>query len=299
MRRAAAILLLASAPACAEEGRWGFRQGAVWTYEAETVLEWSVTSKSAGPRSAVVLRQRQVETVTLRLEVASVDPEGNASITGTVTSVRVENGVASGNASWDSTKSRTTEFLGFKRYEALLAAAFTAVVSPDGRILEAKNAGTPDPAKTPATAKENEEIPAFAMHVPTAPRTWLELVFRPVPPSKKSDARTIRFLEEEQLTLSFARNEKLLGRQCARLEFETPDREHSIDPKDVFANEHSDANALAWAAVRLAHKKGEAWFARSPGLLVKLEAESDATVGWGDKSLSARMTWKVELNKSE
>ena len=301
MKLAAAILAVAgfaSLPSWAEEGRWEFRQGASWTYEAETVLEWSVAEKGGSPAAQRGLKQRQVETVTLRLEVTAVDAEGNASIAGTVTSVNVKS-VAVGQAEWDSTKSKRTGFLGFKRYEALLDLAFTATVAPNGTVLEAKRAGTPDPAATPATEKENAEIPAQAMHVPTSPRAWLELIFRPTPPARKGTVRTVRFIAEEQLSVSFSRNDRVDGRPCARVEFETPDRDHIIDPKTVFAVEHSDPNALAWAAVRLGFKRGEAWFARPGGCLVRLEAASDATVSYDSKLMTARMTWKIGLKASQ
>lgn len=294
------LLLLVVLPglALAEEAGWDFRKGTVYTYEAETILEWSLTvppAPNGRPRSA---KQRQEEYVTLRLEILSVDEKGNAHIAGTFPAVRVEN-TAVNKVSWESAKEKTSEFLGFKRYEALRGVTFTATVSPHGRVLSAEKAGTPDRAPTPNTAKEHTETSALAMHNPTTPRAWLELILGAVPPAKKKTPRTIRFIEEESLEVSFERNETRDGRACAKLSFDTPGRASSIHERDLSSAATSDPNAIAWAAVRIGRKNGEAWFDRKNLCVAKVEAECDVTVAWGQGSTSARMTWKVELKKKE
>ncbi|MBI2920694.1 MAG: hypothetical protein HYY18_06370 [Planctomycetes bacterium] len=296
-RTAVVIALLAAGTARAEEARWNLRRGDVLTYEAETVVEWNIASKTGSPAAMRPQTQRHVETVTLRLEVLSVGEDGNARIQGTFPAVRVHVTAPAGIAEWDSARARTTPLIGFKRYEALSGTTFTATVAPDGRVLETKNAGTPDRAATPATAKESEEIPALAIHHPTPPRVWLDLVFRTVPPARKNTHRTLRFIEDEDVVLSFSRNEKSGRHACSRLEFETPDRKAATDPRDVGAADFSDPNGLAWAALVTAPKRGEAWFARPGGFLVRLEAAANASLNWDGKTLGARMNWRIELKE--
>ncbi|MEK7467024.1 MAG: hypothetical protein AAB074_06370 [Planctomycetota bacterium] len=292
------LLLALPAQALAEDVTWEFRKGTIYTYEAETILEWNLAAPVGANGIPKSRKQRQEEYVTLRLEVLSIDEKGNAKIEGTFPAVKVENTTFS-KVSWDSGKSKTSEFLGFKRYESLLTLKFTATVAPAGRVLSAENAGTPDRAPTPNTAKEHVEAAALDMHDPTTPRVWLELIFGAVPPSKKKTPRTIRFIEEESLEVSFDRNETKDGRACSKLSFDTPERASSIPVKDVSGATTSDPNAIAWAAVRRGVKKGEAWFDRKNRCLAKFEAECDASIGWGPGSTSARMTWKAELKKQE
>ena len=282
----------------AEEATWDFRKGTIWTYEAETILEWSLAGGTGADGRPKTARQRQEEYVTLRLEVLSIDENGNANIEGSFPAVKVEN-TAFSKVSWDSEKSKTTEFLGFKRYESLRTLKFTATLTPGGRVLSAQNAGTPDRAATPNTVKEHVEASALAMHNPTTPRAWLELIFGAVPPAKKKSPRTIRFIEEESLEVSFERNENKDGRACAKISFDSPERASSILEKDVSGATTSDPNAIAWAAVRTGPKKGEAWFDRKNRCVAKLETECDVSVAWGPGSTSARMTWNVELKKQE
>jgi hypothetical protein len=293
-----ALCLASSGAAIAEEATWEFRKGTVWTYEAQSVLEWSLGAGAGADGKSKAAKQRQEEDVTLRLEVLSIDEKGNAKIEGTFPKVRVEN-TAFAKVDWDSEKSKTSEFLGFKRYEALRSVKFTAIVSPSGRVLSAENAGTPDRAPTPNTAKEHTEAAALAMHNPTTPRAWAELIFGGIPPSKKKSPRTVRFIEEESLEVSFDRNENKDGRSCARSSFETPERAASIPQADLSGASTSDPNAMAWAAVRWGRKKGEWWFDRKNRCTALLEAASDVTVAWGPGSTGALMTWKVELKKQE
>lgn len=288
-------VLLAAAGAAAAEPAWQFRQGDVLEYEASTVVEWTVNGPQAPGRTAPLARQRQEENVTLRLEIKSVDDAGNARLEGTFPAVRVENTAPAGKVTWDSSREKTTEFLGFKRYEALLSVRFTAVVSPEGKVLSADKAGTPDPAPTPNTAKEHIEAAALDMHHPTTPRAWLEIIFGAVPPERNAPRRTVRFIEEESVEYRFARNEQKDGRACSKVTFDTPDRDSSIRQEDLQGFSGADPNAMAWGALRIGRKKGEAWFDRRAGALWRLEASSDVTVGWGPGSSSARMTWNVSL----
>ncbi|KAF0243612.1 MAG: hypothetical protein FD180_3216 [Planctomycetota bacterium] len=292
------LSLALARPTLAEDATWDFRKGTVYTYEASSILEWSLDAKPGADGRPKSAKQRQEEDVTLRLEILSIDDQGNAAIEGTFPAVKVEN-TAFNKVSWDSEKSKSSEFLGFKRYETLRTLKFTATVSPRGRVLTSSNAGTPDRAPTPNTAKEHVEAAALAMHNPTTPRAWLELIFGAVPPVKKKTPRTIRFIEEESLEVSFDRNEQQEGRACAKLSFETPDRAASIPEKDVSGASTSDPNAIAWAAVRAGRKKGEAWFDRKNRCVAKFEAECDVSIAWGPGSTSARMTWKAELKKHD
>ncbi|MCC6741668.1 MAG: hypothetical protein IT452_21700 [Planctomycetia bacterium] len=292
--RTLAALVLAAGAAAAEPS-WQFRQGDILEYEAATVVEWTVNAPATAGRTAPLARQRQEEQVALRLEIKSVDDAGNAHLEGTFPAVRVENTSSAGHVTWDSSKEKTTGFLGFKRYEALLSVRFTAVVSPDGIVLSADKAGTPDRAPTPNTAKEHIEAAALDMHHPTTPRAWLEIVFGAVPPERNAPRRAIRFIEEESVEFRFARSEQKDGRACAKITFDTPDRDSSIRQEDLQGFSGADPNAMAWGALRIGRKKGEAWFDRRAGVLWRLEASSDVTVGWGPGSSSARMTWNVAL----
>ncbi len=293
--RTLVAVALAACLAGAEEGPWTFRKGDVLTYEAATVVEWTVAVATGTPPPPRPIQQRQEENVTIRLEVLSVDEAGNASLEGTFPAVRVENTAPSGKVSWDSTKSKTTEFLGFKRYEALFGLKFTATVAPDGTVLAADKAGTPDPAPTENTAKEHVEAAALDMHHPTTPRAWLEMIFRSTPPAKNKLRRTVRFIEEESVEFKFDRNEQKDGRACAKLSFDTPDRDSSIRPEAVNGFTWADPNAIAWGTLRIGRKNGEAWFDRKAGCLWRFEADSDVTVSWGPGTSSARMTWAIEL----
>jgi hypothetical protein len=297
-RLAAALAVLTPGLAGAESSEWEFEKGASWTYEATTVLEWRCFDSDRSTQGARVLRsERQEETVTLRLAVQELLAGGNARIKGVVAAVRVENASAS-KAEWDSSREKTSRYLGLKAYEALYGREFAAVVSPDGQVLETQNALSPQPAATPASAGEHEETAAFAMHPPTNPRTWLVLIFGTVPPSAKGERRQLRFIEEDAVAFTFRRNEKVSGRACAKLEFDTPDRESDLDPKDISLDPRCDPGAVAWSLIRKGAKKGEVWFARA-GFLQKLEAESDDEVAYNDTTVSARMTWAIECKEAK
>lgn len=292
---ALAVAVIAAGTARAEDAAWKFQEGGVLTYEASTVVEWSVAFPATGTAPARAVQQRQEESVTIRLEVLKVDDAGNAQLEGTFPAVRVENTAPSGKVTWDSAKSKTTEFLGFKRYEALLSVKFTATVAADGRVLAAEKAGTPDPAPTANTAKEHVEAAALDMHHPTTPRAWLDMIFRSTPPPKNKTMRTLRFIEDESLEFKFDRNEQKDGRATAKISFDTPDRDSSIREEAVLGFKFADPNAIAWGALRIGRKNGEAWFDRKDGALIRFEADSDVTVSWTQGSTSARMTWEIAL----
>ncbi len=294
-RFAIALAVLAAGVARAEDAAWKFIEGGVLNYEASTVVEWSVAFPAGGPAPARAVQQRQEESVKIRLEILKVDAEGTAQIEGSFLSVRVENTAPAGKVSWDSTKSKTTEFLGFKRYEALLSVKFTATVAADGRVLETTNAGTPDPAPTANTAKEHVEAAALDMHHPTTPRAWLDMIFLSTPPAKNKTLRTLRFIEAESLEFKFDRYEQKNGRAAAKISFDTPDRDSSIREDAVLGFQFADANAIAWGALRIGRKNGEAWFDRKDGALLRFEADSDVTVAWSLGSTSARMTWEIDV----
>ena len=81
MKRILLLMLVLPGAALAEEAGWDFRKGTVYTYESETILEWSLTvppAPNGRPRTA---KQRQEEYVTLRLEVLSID-EMDCELTG-------------------------------------------------------------------------------------------------------------------------------------------------------------------------------------------------------------------------
>jgi len=288
-----AVLLAAALGAGAEEVRWKFEKGRVREYEAETVLEWSAAGSSS-PLAKAGRKERQVETVRIRLEVKAVDERGNAEIAGSFPAVKVTHTGSVGKVEWDSEEAKTTGFLGYKRYEGLRGVTFTARVSPDGRVLESSGAGRPDRAQTPGSEKEHVEALAFAVHDPTTPRAWLELIFGAVPPSKKNTRRTVRWIEEESISISFARHEKSGGRPGAKSVLETPDRPHNTDPRAIGAMLVSDPGALAWAAIRGCAKKAETWFSLQDGELIRFEGEADTTLGYDEVVLVARMTWTIQ-----
>jgi hypothetical protein len=292
MKRVLALALLAT-PACADGNPWVFAKGDSRTYTVETILEWSVVGLDQPRDAAPLAKGRQVEQLTLKFETELLEGP-NARFKITIDRVRVESGGSGGPPTvFDSKEKNITEFLGFKRFESLPGHTFFATVTPEGEVLSTRNAATPDPALTKATADEHEEVQPLAMHPPTSLKTWVDLVFRATPPSKRREVRHVRFVTEEDVAFTHKRAEKQGGHSCVLTEFESVDADLDINPKRVHAHPESDPNGLAYAACRLSEKRGEAWFARGLGL-VKLEGETNSTIGYGKGKIGARMTWKVE-----
>lgn len=132
----AGALLLQAAPADvtgqAVTLRYGFTEGMDLRYE----MVQSSSTELPG-MGALVQEQRQV----LRMEVLSVDAEGNARIRQTIERIQIDMNSPMGNQSWDSEDASGAPAPEFGGVAAMIGHGLTFTLRPDGSLLDAGDTG--------------------------------------------------------------------------------------------------------------------------------------------------------------
>ncbi|NUN49021.1 MAG: hypothetical protein HUU15_09360 [Candidatus Brocadiae bacterium] len=301
-----ASLVFASS-AFAGEPAWRFRPGQTFTYECSTEFHYvQFTRTVAGQglttgETTTTTEDPQWENVTFKVTVLNVGDDGAARMEFIVESVHIETRFDSSgdHADWDSKKSRETDIIGYKQYQAILGHKFEAVIAADGAIRELKNAAWPvlDVSGMKETKKnERAERAAKATHPPTPISAWLNLVFSSAPEAGGAWKRTLSIPQEEQLDARADGTETIGKYPCAKSKLKSAEKERGLKPGDVKAPANADVAKVAEAMIQAVQKKGDVWFSRQHGCLVKMELEAAAEQsGAGRSTTHATMKWGVEL----
>ncbi|MBI2921679.1 MAG: hypothetical protein HYY18_11405 [Planctomycetes bacterium] len=199
------------------------------------------------------------------------------------------------HAEWDSDKKKSSGLNGFKRFEALVGHKFTATVEADGSWRELKGGDWPAAAKPGKAGAERDERAAAATHDPTPAGVWMNLLFDCTPAAKEVDTKKIRLLDEEPIHFHADGTETVGKYACVKSRMHSTDREHAVAPAKLNARDGSDAGAIGLALARETRKRGNAWFSRKAGCLVKTEFQAGSEITWGKQSIHADYKWRVEL----
>lgn len=303
---AAAALALAI-PAFAGEPAWHFKPGQTFTYECQSEFHYVAqanTAALAGPGTqggrTTTTEDPQWETVTLKATVLAVGDDGAARIEFVVDGVKIETRFDSSgdHAEWDSSKDKTTDIVGYKRFEAIIGHKFQAIVGADGSIREMKNGAWPKMDTTglkPAKKNEREERAATATHDPTPSEAWLNMIFCTAPEEKESWKRTLKLGGDENLSVKLDGKETVGKYACVRSKMESSDKNRAVKAEDLKVAPGGGVAEIAMALVNACEKKGMSWFSRQAGCLVKVELEGATEQSSGRDTIRTHFKWNVEL----
>ncbi|MBI2920380.1 MAG: hypothetical protein HYY18_04775 [Planctomycetes bacterium] len=238
----------------------------------------------------------QWETVTLNLLVLAVGDDGSARVRFTVDAVRIETRFDDDgcHAEWDSRKSKTTAFAGFKPYEAMVGHTFEVLVAADGKIREMNRNAWP----APAPVGDQKELPkrqaraANATHLPTPAKTWLAMIFTIMPTGDDQWQRTVELPESEVVSLRADAPELSNGYRCVRSKLRSRDREHAVDVRKLAEMRDAD---LALRMCRESQKLGQSWFSPIAGCTVKAEVKSSTEAAGGARIVVGDFQMEIEI----
>ncbi|KAF0244251.1 MAG: hypothetical protein FD180_2679 [Planctomycetota bacterium] len=316
----AALLVLAPA-AFAGDPVWHFKPGKTFTYECTSEFHYiqftpgtgatlqggaqtnglsAPGNNGGGTTGGTTTEDPQWETVVLRGTVLSVGDDGSARIEFLVerVSIEVRFDITGVHAKWDSAKSPKTELAGFRKYQAVAGHTFRAIIGPDGSVKEVSNGDWPKADEAGAVRNDKndrENQAADAVHVPTAPSVWLNLVFSTAPRDGAAWEQTLKLPEEEKLSVKSDGTEAIGKHLCAKSRMKSADKERAVKAGDVKVEGARDVAKIASAMIVAAQKKGMSWFSRADGVLVKLDFEGSAELGAVGGTTHATMKWGVDL----
>lgn len=197
---------------------------------------------------------------------------------------------------WDSTKSKTTDLVGFKRYEALLNRKFGAIVNGDGSIREAKDEAWPKvDVSGMKKGKERDEKAAAATHEPTPALTWLHLIFWTAPQGKEVATRAMRLFEDEKMHMHPDGSETVGKYACSKMQIHSVDKERQVDAGALNLPSTIAHQDFALAYLNATRKRGHSWFSLKSGCLVKAELDASTEGRMGSHAMVMNYTWAVEL----
>jgi hypothetical protein len=303
--------VLFTAPAFAGDPVWQFKPGQTLTYECTTEFHYLQQGMTVargghgGTGGGTTTEDPQWETVTLKATVLAVGDDGAARLEFAVSAVHIETRFDSSgdHADWDSTKSKETDIVAFKRYQSILGHKFQAIVNLDGTLREVKNAewGSVDTTgMKPLKKNEREERAASATHDPTDPHVWLALIFGTTPEGKAEWTKTLALPQDEKLAFK-ADNTETVGKYlCALTKVKSEDKERAVKPEDIVVKGGSGGGGVGDYAIALckaAQKKGEVWFSREAGCLVKLKIMGATELMDAAVMTRTHFKWGVELKE--
>lgn len=309
MRTIFALAALTMAvPASAGDACWQFKPGQTFTYELKSEFHYisrpmTTANRGFGEGGGTTTEDPQWEEIVLEAQVVAVGDDGAARINFTIARVRVETRFDSSgdHAEWDSTESKTTDIIGYKRYEAILGHTFQAVIGADGAVREVKNGKYTRPetiGMKPLKKNEREEKAATATHNPTEAEAWLNLIFGMTPETKAAWERKIMIPGEEVLSV-MANGTETVGKYaaCAKSKMESKEKNRGVTEKELELNGPSDLQRVAAAMVKASEKKGESWFSRKAGCLVKAELEGATEMSSAGQVIRTHIKWDVLLKE--
>lgn len=308
-----ALAALLAAPAFAGEPSWPFHPGQTYTWECTTefhYLQQGMTRAVAGngrttQGGGTTTEDPQWETVTLKATVVAVGDDGAARLQFEVAGVDIKTRFDSSgdNGEWDSSKGKTTDIIGFKRYEAILGHKFSVVVNADGSLREAKDTEWPRIDTTsmkPLKKNEREEKAAGATHDPTDVHVWLNLIFGTTPTAAAEWKKTLALPEDEKLLCKADGTETIGKYLCVKTKLKSEDKERAVKPEDIVVKGGSGGGGVGDYAIALckaAQKKGTVWFSRQAGCTVKVEVEGATELADAGFMTRTHFKWGVELKE--
>ncbi|MCE9582122.1 MAG: hypothetical protein K8T20_06345 [Planctomycetes bacterium] len=301
---------LAATPAFAGDPVWQFKPGQTFTWECTTEFHYlqqgmTIARGGNGGREGGTTEDPQWETLTLKATVLAVGDDGAARLEFAVAAMHVETRFDSSgdHADWDSTKSKETDIVAFKRYQAMLGHKFQAIVNLDGTLRDIKNAEWPTIDTTgmkPTKKNERDERAASATHDPTDPHVWLTLIFGTTPEGKAEYTKTLQLPQDEKLTFK-ADNSETVGKYlCSLVQVKSQDKERAVKPEDLLVKSGSGGGGVGDYAIALckaAQKKGSIWFSRQAGCLVKVEITGATELADARVMTRTHFKWGVELKE--
>jgi len=302
-----ALLALAAAPAFAGDPAWHFKPGQTYTYECRSEFHYvsqprtvAQAGRGTNGEGGTTTEDPQWETLVLKGTVLSIGDDGAAKIEFRVESVRVETRFDSSgdHAEWDSTKDKETDIVGYKRYQAIVGCKFTAIINGDGSIRELKDADWPKVDTSSAKPEEKnkrEERAAGATHDPTPISAWLNLIFCATPTGEAVSKRTLKIPQEENLDLKANGSETVNKFACEKTKMVSSDKERGVAPKDLEIRQGNGVQEIAAALVRACQKKGESWFSRAAGCMVKVELEGATEQSSARDIIRTCFKWDISL----
>lgn len=322
--------LLACAPAAsADPAAWDFKPGRTFSYEVTSEFHYvqlppSVAgldasdgttrgvSRTAGAPTRSPFENRstqprsrrtcepQWEKVTLDGVVLAVGDDGAARIEFRVGHVSIETRFDSSgeHAEWDSKDGKPTDLAGFRPYQAIVGHKFQVIVGRDGNVREIINGNWPAPDLKGTTREEKDarrNVAADITHAPTPVATWMSILFDTTPRSTPDWTVGLKLMEKENVALRADGTETVLGHDCLRAVLKSADRERVLKLDDTKVETVADLARLASEMVTAAQKRGNVWFGRRDGCLVKFELDAQAEVSEGGEVTHARMMWTASL----
>lgn len=165
----------------------------------------------------------------------------------------------------------------------------------DGAVRELKDGDWPAAAKAGKAGAERDERAAAATHDPTPAAVWMNLIFGCTPAAKDPDTKKILLLDEEPIHFHADGTETVGKYACAKSRMHSTEREHAVAAEKLRATEGSDPGAIGLALARETRKRGNSWFSRKAGCLVKTEFQAGSETTYGKNSIHADYKWRVEL----
>ena len=223
--------------------------------------------------------------------------DGTATVRFTVSRVYVETRMprTGEHAEWDSDKSKTSPLAGFKRFEGVLNHTFEAVVTKDGKVSDVVAGKWPAAPAAKKRGSERDETAAELTHDPTPSAVWLSLIFGATPGDADPDTITLTLADDEKIHVHADATEQVGKYPCVKTRLHSTERERVVKPEQIKGDLRTDPMGVALQLIKHTRKRGNVWFSKKSGCMVKVEMEAQTETTTRLDAMTTSWKWSVEL----